>query len=116
MSNNGYPATSLVCEYDEEAMQKLNEHLERMYKNLWKNLLERCPLSKETVLAISNVSYSYFSVARYSGGIIYQGKHYIYEPTIDALIRSDVYKWAKREMLKSPNTKDNTPNLFTTNE
>lgn len=112
MSNHGYPASSIECQYDEAEVRKFSFAIDKMYKNLWMDLLQRCTLSKTTPLAILNVSQSYFSVARFLGGIMYQNKHYIYEPVVDALIRSDVYKWGKKEMNKPPQAEDKTPNLF----
>ena len=70
-------------------------------KKTWQGMIERCPLPRnDKPFAIGNVSKTQFSVARYSGGIRYNGTHYIYVPEIDALIRDDVHKWAMKEMKK----------------
>jgi hypothetical protein len=45
---------------------------------------------------IGNVSMSMFSIARYSGGIKYNGSDYTYIPTTDELVRKDVVKWLKK--------------------
>lgn len=41
---------------------------------------------------IHNVSHGYFSVARHYGGCKISGHSYVYDPTRDVLIRSDVLK------------------------
>lgn len=41
---------------------------------------------------IYNVSQSQFSIARYYGGITFNGKEYVYDPIEDVLIRKDVVK------------------------
>lgn len=50
-----------------------------------------------------NVSRTQLSLARYSGGITVNGKHYVYNPQADELIRADILKRAvkwQREMDK----------------
>jgi hypothetical protein len=49
-------------------------------------------IDKTIPLAIAHVSKTQFSVARYSGGCIYQRKRYIYNYQTDELIRDDVMK------------------------
>ena len=85
-----------------------------LLKNRWQELINRCPLSRDTALAIGNVSCSQLSIVRYYGGVIYNGKQYIYVPEIDAIIREDVHKWAMQEMkqAKPKETVDNTAKLF----
>jgi hypothetical protein len=52
-------------------------------------------------VAYANISHSQFSVVRYSGGCKVHGKHYLYNPVDDSLIREDVVKWvAKRKKNK----------------
>lgn len=41
---------------------------------------------------IHGVSKSQFSIARYYGGIKYNGTVYVYDPTRDVLIRADLLK------------------------
>lgn len=76
-----------------------------LLKNRWQELIDRCPLDRKTPLAISNVSHGFFSIARLSGCVQYQGKYYIYVHPIDAVIREDVHIWAIREMHKKPEQK-----------
>lgn len=72
-----------------------------LLKNRWQELIDRCPLERgDAPFAIGNVSYGFFSVARYSGGCRIQHEYYIYEPPIDALIRDDVHRWVMQEMRK----------------
>jgi hypothetical protein len=44
-------------------------------------------------VAYAQVSQTQFSIARYSGGCVVNGKRFIYIPTDDSLIRDDVFKW-----------------------
>jgi hypothetical protein len=44
-------------------------------------------------IAYAQISQTQFSIARYSGGCVVNGKHFIYCPTDDSLIRDDVFKW-----------------------
>lgn len=50
----------------------------------------------ENVIVITNVSSSYFSVARYSGGIKYNGTVYIYCRERDILVREDWEKFYRK--------------------
>lgn len=53
---------------------------------------------------IHNVSMGFFSIARYYGGIKFQGVYYAYDPTRDVLVRDDVLKArakAEREKKKA---------------
>lgn len=45
----------------------------------------------KTPAEIHNVSNSQLSVARYYGGINYNGQHYHYDASQDALIRQDIW-------------------------
>lgn len=58
--------------------------------------LTRSNLPIDTPFLIGYVSSGFFSVARYSGGIIYNGKQYTYFPETDELVRDDVLKWLKK--------------------
>lgn len=49
-------------------------------------------LMSDTPYLIRGISTSMFSVARYSGGMKYDGKSYTYIPTTDECIRDDVLK------------------------
>lgn len=79
-----------------------------LLKNHWQELIDRCPLDRSKPLAIGNVSYGFFSIARYSGGVQYQGEYYIYVPPIDAVIRADVHLWAMKEMKKTDKKQEST--------
>ncbi len=51
-----------------------------------------------------NVMMTQLSIARFSGGITYNGKHYVYNPQADELVRGDILKRAmkwKREQEKA---------------
>jgi hypothetical protein len=52
--------------------------------------------SRETV-AHANVSMTQLSIARHYGGINFNGKHFIYNPADDSLIREDVAKWIVKQ-------------------
>lgn len=52
--------------------------------------MERIPI------VIAEVSSSFFSVARYSGGVKIQGELYIYHPERDILIKDDWDKYYRR--------------------
>lgn len=41
---------------------------------------------------IHEVSRSQLSIARYYGGIKFNGTHYVYDPTRDVLIREDIHR------------------------
>ena len=52
----------------------------------------------DTNAAYANISLGQLSVARHYGSANIQGKHFIYNPADDSLIREDVVKWvAKRK-------------------
>ena len=57
-----------------------------------------------------NVSQTQLSIARYYGGCKVQGHDYVYDPTDDSLIRSDVLKFLKRreKALKKAATSSDT--------
>lgn len=55
--------------------------------------LQSSPLSRKTPYLMQGVSIGVFSVARYYGGIRYNGQSYTYLPETDELIRDDVIKW-----------------------
>lgn len=46
---------------------------------------------------IHDVSQSMFSIARYYGGIKFNGEQYVYDPTRDVLIRADILKARKQK-------------------
>lgn len=66
--------------------------------------LEDCPLHRKTPYGMKNVSMTQLSIARYYGGIKYNGDRYTYLPKTDELIRDDVLKWQKKNAKKSANT------------
>jgi len=60
-------------------------------------------------IAYSNVSMTQLSIARYSGGAKINGKHFIYNPKDDSLIRADVLKYVaklKKEAKQASRNKD----------
>lgn len=48
-------------------------------------------------VAYANVSMTQLSVARYYGGAKVNGKHFVYNPLDDSLIREDVVKWIAKK-------------------
>lgn len=48
-------------------------------------------------VAYSGISWTQLSVARHYGGAKVNGKHYIYNPADDSLIREDVLKWIAKK-------------------
>jgi hypothetical protein len=58
--------------------------------------LADCPLSRATPFGVRNVSQTQFSVARYTGAIIYNGQRYTYFADCDELVRDDVLKWMNK--------------------
>jgi hypothetical protein len=61
----------------------------------------KAKFGSDTYVAYANISYSQMSIARHYGSANIQGKHYIYNPDDDSLIREDVVKWvAKRKKAK----------------
>lgn len=63
--------------------------------------LEGCPLHRRTPFGISPVRRTQFSVARFYGGVTFQGESYTYFPKTDELIRNDVLKWKRKRAKKS---------------
>ena len=51
-------------------------------------------------IGYANVSQTQLSIARFSGGCKVQGKHYIYNPADDSLMREDIVKWLVEQMLQ----------------
>lgn len=49
-------------------------------------------------IAYANVSMTQLSIARHYGGCTVQGKHFIYNPTDDSLIRGDVITWLSKKI------------------
>jgi hypothetical protein len=61
----------------------------------------KAKFGSDTYVAYANISYSQMSIARHYGSANIQGKHYVYNPVDDSLIREDVVKWvAKRKKAK----------------
>ena len=59
-------------------------------------------------VAYANVSMTQLSIARFYGGANVQGKHFVYNPEDDSLIREDVVKWIvkKRKTAQTHNVRD----------
>ena len=55
--------------------------------------LQASKLSRATPFIIKNISASYFSVARHTGGLSYNGFAYVYHPPTDECVRDDVLKF-----------------------
>ena len=55
-----------------------------------------CELHQNTPYKILDVSHSQLSIARYSGGIKYNGDYFTYFPLLDILVRDDVLKLANK--------------------
>ena len=68
--------------------------------------LDACPLHRKSPFGITNVTQTQFSIARYYGGINFNGSMYIYYPDTDELIREDDMKW-KAKKLKTKHKKQN---------
>ena len=49
-------------------------------------------------IGYANVSQTQLSIARFSGGCNVNGKHFIYNPADDSLIREDIVKWLVKQM------------------
>jgi len=47
-------------------------------------------------VAYNSISFTQFSTARHFGGCNVNGKHYLYNPTDDSLIREDVIKFVQK--------------------
>ena len=60
--------------------------------------LDDCPLHRKSPFGITNVTQTQFSIARYYGGINFNGCMYIYYPHTDELIREDVMKWKAKQL------------------
>jgi hypothetical protein len=52
-------------------------------------------------IGYSNVSSTQLSVARHFGGCKIEGKEFVYNPTDDSLIRTDVIKWLSKKLKES---------------
>ena len=48
-------------------------------------------------VAYSNISMTQLSIARHYGGAKVQGRHFVYNPSDDSLIREDVVKWIAKQ-------------------
>jgi hypothetical protein len=61
--------------------------------------LKAIGLGDQTDIVYPHVSKTQFSVARYSGGAVVNGRYYAYLPAFDWLVRADAHKdavkWAK---------------------
>jgi hypothetical protein len=62
---------------------------------------------EDEIIAYSNVSNTQLSVARHFGGCNVQGKHFVYNPTDDSLIRQDVIKWISKQLKKKKEYNEN---------
>ena len=62
-------------------------------------------LPRKTPFMISGINLTQFSVARFYGGMSYNGASYIYLPETDELIRDDVVKWLAK-LRKAAKTKE----------
>ena len=60
--------------------------------------LDVCPLHRKSPFGITNVTQTQFSIARYYGGINFNGSMYIYYSDTDELIREDVMKWKAKQL------------------
>lgn len=58
-----------------------------------------CP-SQGAHKAFGNITNTQFSIARHSGGCTFTGKHYVYFPQHDCLVRDDVAKWISKNLKK----------------
>ena len=57
-------------------------------------------------VAYNDISRTQLSIARYSGGCMVQGSHYVYNPTDDSLIRADVVKWLVKRLKEDAKKSD----------
>lgn len=48
-------------------------------------------------VAYANVSMTQLSIARHYGGCKVEGKHFVYNPADDSLIREDVFNWIAKQ-------------------
>jgi hypothetical protein len=58
-------------------------------------------------IAYANVSNTQLSVARHFGGCKVQGKHFVYNPTDDSLIREDVISFLSKQLKNKQKKKQN---------
>jgi hypothetical protein len=63
-------------------------------------LLDLSGLHRRAPFLIDGVLNSQFSIARFYGGIWYNGMHYTYLPGADQLVRNDVLAWLKKNQAK----------------
>ena len=70
--------------------------------------LQASNLSRDTPFAICHVTHTQFSIARYYGGLKFNGKPYTYFEDGDELIRDDVLSFIKkrRKSKRKPTRKD----------
>ena len=68
--------------------------------------VEACGLHRKTPYGMTSVRMTQFSIARFYGGIKYNGDSYTYLPHTEELIRDDVLKWQKKQKraAKTPNS------------
>ena len=59
-------------------------------------LLDLSGLHRRAPFLIDGVLNSQFSIARFYGGIRFNGEHYTYLPGADQLVRNDVLAWLKK--------------------
>lgn len=67
-------------------------------------------------LGMADVSQTQFSIARYSGGCVMDGRSYSYNAFDDSLIRDDVVKWLVKKAKEKPTPRSDGPveqSLFT---
>lgn len=55
--------------------------------------LQASNLERGTPFAICGVIHTQLSIARHYGGCKFMGRHYVYIPETDELLRDDVVKW-----------------------
>lgn len=60
--------------------------------------LDECPLHRKTPFGICNVRMTQFSIARFYGGIKFNGETFTYLPDTDELIRDDVLRWRVKQL------------------
>ena len=58
-------------------------------------------MHKRTPYGMTRVRMTQFSIARFYGGCMYNGDHYVYLPDTDELIRDDVLKWQQKQKKKA---------------
>lgn len=67
--------------------------------------LDECPLHRNQPFGICNVRMTQFSIARFAGGIVFNGEAYTYLPDTDELIRDDVLRWRVKQLKAKPEKK-----------